>query len=231
MNKKIIFLLIIFLIGCVPQQVIEEDKPLITTPTIQSTAVNTLTPQPAPTIIPPSGTLPATETLSSSQTSVTISAAGGNLYIRRGPDLAYSRIGVLEKGESAQVIGQDMLSNWVQIKIPNSEITGWVSLMTQYSEVNGDLKTLPNFTFTDFPQPAYIINCTEHELHIEPGEYYLYNLFTHNKSLNEIRVDSGVYYIYDATLPKVPLIKTVDLQEGETAYITVNGLGEGHKCP
>lgn len=145
--------------------------------------------------------------------------------------MAYNRIGVLKQGESAEVIGQDMLSRWVQIKIPNSDSTGWVSLMTSYSQIQGDLKNVPHFTFTDFPKAAYIKNCTEHVLLVMPGEYYLENLFTNAQYLNEVRVDSGVYSIYDVTLPDEPLIQTVDMQEGETAYITVNGLGETHKCP
>lgn len=145
--------------------------------------------------------------------------------------MAYNRIGVLKRGESAEVIGQDMLSRWAQIKIPNSDATGWVSLMTSYSQIQGDLKNVPHFTFTDFPKAAYIKNCTEHVLLVMPGEYYLENLFTNAQYLNEVRVDSGVYSIYDVTLPDEPLIQTVDMQEGETAYITVNGLGETHKCP
>ncbi|MBL8099805.1 MAG: SH3 domain-containing protein [Anaerolineales bacterium] len=227
MNRKVIFviLIFIFLIGCSPQQVSTDERPLTATPSRQPSAVSTSTPLPTPTVVP------VTQTLSTPQPLVTITAARGNLYIRRGPDMAYSRIGVLKKGESAEVIGQDVLSRWVQIKIPNSESTGWVSIMTNFSELTGDLKTIPNFTFTDYPQPAYIKNCTEHELHIEPGDLYLYNLFTNAKYLNEVQVDSGVYYIYDATLPDVPLIQTVDVQEGEVVYVTVNGLGEKHKCP
>lgn len=203
----------------------EDDRPPTATPSRQPSAVNTSTPLSTPTVVP------VTSTLYFPQPVVTITAARGNLYIRRGPDMAYSRIGVLKKGESAEVIGQDVLSRWVQIKIPNSDLTGWVSIMTDFSEINGDLKTIPNFTFTDYPKPAYIKNCTEHVLLVMPGEFYLENLFTNAQGLNEVRVDSGVYSIYDVTLPDEPLIQTVDIQEGETAYIMVNGLGEKHNCP
>jgi len=220
-----ILLLIFIILGCTPQQVTTDDRPQTATPSRQPSLVSTSTPLSTPTIVP------VTPTLSTPQLIVTITAVGGNLYIRRGPDMAYSRIGVLKKGESAEVIGQDVLSRWAQIKIPNSESTGWVSMMTNFSEITGDLKTIPNFTFTDYPKPAYIKNCTEHELHIEPGDLYLYNLYTNAKYLNEVQVDSGVYYIYDATLPDVPLIQTVDVQEGEIVYVTVNGLGDKHKCP
>jgi hypothetical protein len=234
MNKKIVFLLIVFLIGCAPQTLTEDDRQETATAVISlPSAVVTSTPlrfdelNASPTVT----VVPTSTQLSTPQPNVTITAVGGNLYIRRGPDMAYNRIGVLKKGEGAEVIGQDVLSRWVQINVPNTELTGWVSVMTQYSEITGDLKSVPNFTFTDYPLPAYIKNCTEHVLLVMPGEYYLENLFTNAQYLNEVRVDSGVYFIYDTTLPDEPLIQTVDMQEGETAYITVNGLGEKHKCP
>ncbi len=225
MNKKIIFFIFIFLIGCTPRQATTDEKPQTATPSRLPSAVSASTPLPTATIASTPTQIPTP------QPAVTITAASGNLYIRRGPDMAYNRIGVLKQGESAAVIGQDMLSRWVQIKIPNSDSTGWVSLMTSYSQIQGDLKNVPRFTFTDFPKAAYIKNCTEHVLLVMPGEYYLENLFTNAQYLNEVRVDSGVYSIYDVTLPDEPLIQTVDMQEGETAYITVNGLGETHKCP
>lgn len=225
-KKTASILLVLFLIGCAPQAMTVDDRPqTVTATSIQLSVTSTSTPQPTVIVASTSTQIPTP------QPAVTITAVGGNLYIRRGPDLAYNRIGVLKKGESAQVIAQDVLSNWVQINIPNSELTGWVSVMTNFSEISGDLKTIPNFTFTDYPKPAYIKNCTEHVLLVMPGEYYLENLFTNAQYLNEVRVDSSVYSIYDVTLPDEPLIQTVDMQEGETAYITVNGLGETHKCP
>jgi uncharacterized protein YgiM (DUF1202 family) len=230
MNKKIILigLIFIFLIACVPQQITEDggQQTAESTATINrppSTATNT----PQPTLTP----VPVTETAIAPQPSVTILAVTGNLYIRRGPSTKYSRIGVLTKGTSAEVIGQDVLSKWVQINIPNSNATGWVSIQTNYHRVDGDLKQIPAFTFTDFPQPAYIKNCTEHELMVAPGDYYLFNLFTNAKYLNEVKVEPGTYTIYDMFVAGEPAIQTVDLQEGETAYITVNGLGVSHKCP
>lgn len=219
-------LLLIFIIGCAPQQLTEDDRPLTATPTVNrppSTVTNT--PQSTPTVVP------LTETLSSPQTSVTISAVGGNLYIRRGPSTKYSRIGVLTKGMTAEVIGRDKLSNWVQINIPDSESTGWVSMLTEYEQIDGDLSQVPDFTFTDYPVPAYVENCTEHLLLIQPGEYYLENVYTAGQYLNEVKLDPGFYTVYDMSLPDEPQLDSIDLQEGETASITVNGLGISHKCP
>jgi hypothetical protein len=81
---------------------------------------------------------------------------------------------VLYKGTSARIIGQDVLSRWVQIQMPRfRELTGWVSIMTDFTRVDGDLASVPDFTFTDWPLPAYVKNCTEHDLVLEPGDIYL----------------------------------------------------------
>jgi hypothetical protein len=163
--------------------------------------------------------------------SIRIIAADGNLYIRRGPGTEYNQVGFLKKGESAQVMGRDVLSKWVQVNIPGTEFTGWVSLLTPFTKLEGDLSEVESFTFTDWPLPAYIKNCTEHDLIIGPNELYLYNLYTNGKYLNEVQVDPGRYEIYDLFLPGEPKIQTVDIREGDTVYITVDGLGTEHLCP
>jgi hypothetical protein len=192
----------------------------IVTPTI------TFTPPPTPTLVSSVTEIPPTPTAS-----VRVTAIDGNLYIRRGPGTPYNRIGLLSKGESADIIGKDMLSKWVQVHIPGSDATGWVSLLTPYSKVDGDLSSVPAFTFTEWPEPAYIKNCTEHDLLVLPNELYLYNLYNNNNYLNEIQVDPGVYNIQDLFVPGEPVFQKVDVREGETIYITVNALGETHNCP
>ncbi|MBK6647807.1 MAG: SH3 domain-containing protein [Anaerolineales bacterium] len=202
------------------------------------TLTATPTAQPAlPTDVP---TLPATATPGpTSQPSATpeplpsirITATDGNLYIRRGPGAEYNQIGLLTKGESAQVIGRDVLSKWVQVNVPGAEFTGWVSLLTPFTKLEGDLSQVEAFTFTDWPLPAYIRNCTEHDLLIGPNELYLFNLFTNSNYLNEAQVNPGRYDIYDLFLPGEPKIQTVDVREGETVHITVDGSGTEHLCP
>lgn len=187
------------------------------------------TPAPPPTATPDSTIKPSPTP--EPVLSVRVIAVDGNLYIRRGPGTEYNRIGLLKNGESARVIGQDMLGKWVQVQIPKNEASGWVSLLTPFSRVEGDLSQVESFTFTEWPQPAYIKNCTEHDLIIGPNELYLYNLFTNSRYLNEVQVDPGVYDIYDLFLPGEPKIQTVDIREGETIYITVDGSGTEHLCP
>ena len=218
---------LLFTQGCLPAAQTTDDG----SQTMEAPIVN----EPSPTVIftpLPTATIAPTAELSPTPLpSVRVTAIDGNLYIRRGPGTEYNRIGLLKKGESAEVIGQDVLSKWVQIRIPNTEFTGWVSLLTPYSKIDGGLSQIPSFTFKEWPEPAYIENCTEHDLIVLPNELYLYSLYTNNLYLNEIQVDPGVYEIHDLFVPGEPLVETVDLQEGETIYVTVNGLGEEHQCP
>lgn len=178
------------------------------------------TPSPTATVVFPTAT---------SLPKVTISAVKGNLFIRRGPGFPYNQIGVLYKGTSADVIARDVLSKWVQIIIPDSDITGWVSIQSEYSKLNGEFDSLPDFTFTDWPVPAYLYNCTEHDMYIMPGEVLITSYFTHPD--NQAWLNPGTYTVYDATLPDVPEVTTVDIREGVNQAILVDGSGNHHKCP
>jgi len=57
------------------------------------------------------------------------------------------------------------------------------------------------------------------------------NFYTNGESLNEAQINPGVYTVYDLFVPGEPAIETIDVREGVTVYITVNGLGVSHKCP
>lgn len=209
------------------------DAPALPTPRdIETVAVEeqptaTLTASVAPI------TVTATESaISPTETSipkVTISAIKGNIFIRRGPDTAFNPVGVLYKDTSAPVIMRDVLSNWVQIIIPNSDKTGWVSIKTDYSKLDGDLKALPEFTPTDWPIPAYLRNCTHHQMYIMPSEIVLASSLANPE--NEVWLYPGTYTIYDIDVPGEPEVLQVDIREGITVEILDDGLGEHRKCP
>lgn len=231
---SIALLLIVFTQGCIltgersPQG--RDAEPTLTSQAnvvfLNTPIPSTVTPLSPPTIAPT-----VTNILLTLLPPVTITAVDGNIYIRRGPGMPYNPIGILRKGTSAQVIAQDVLSDWVQINMPDLDTTGWVSLQTPYSKIDGDLSQLPDFTFTEWPAPAYIKNCTEHDMFITPGNEYLPSLYTNAQYKNEIQVDPGTYIAYDMFFPDEPEAQTLDLREGVTAYITIDGSGEGHKCP
>jgi hypothetical protein len=160
---------------------------------------------------------------------IKITAVKGNLFIRRGPDMAFNPIGVLYKGKTLDIIGRDVLTKWVQVILPNSKNTGWISVKTDYSEVIGDLSILPDFTPTLWPVPAYIRNCSHHEMYIQPGEITLPSSF--NNPNNEIWLYPGKYTVYDLEVTDYPAVMDVTMREGLSVDILFDGLGEKRKCP
>jgi hypothetical protein len=95
--------------------------------------------------------------------------------------------------------------------------------------LNGEVDSLPNFTFTDWPAPAYLENCTEHDMYIMPGKITLTSVFTHPE--NEVWLYPGHYTAQDLFVPGKPEVMDFDIREGQVVNIMINGLGEGHKCP
>ena len=51
----------------------------------------------------------------------------------------------------------------------------------EYSKLNGEFDSLPDFTFTDWPVPAYLYNCTDHDMYIMPGEIILTSYFSSSR--------------------------------------------------
>ena len=202
-------------------------------PTPQDIETVAIAEQPAATATSTPTTVPATATeispTATTQPRVVISAVKGNIFIRRGPDMAFNPIGVLYKDTSAPVIARDVLSNWVQIIIPNSDQKGWISIQTQYSKVDGDLKTLPEFTTTEWPTPAYLRNCTHHQMYILPAEVILLSSF--DQPDNMVWLYPGTYTVYDLEVSGEPEVTTVEVREGVTVEILDDGAGEHRKCP
>lgn len=160
---------------------------------------------------------------------VTITAVKGNLFIRRGPGMPFNSIAVLYKDISAEVIAHDVLSNWVQIKFPNSDQTGWVSIQTQYSMIEGDLQDVPEQSPTEWPVPAYLRNCTYHQMYVEPSEVVIPSYYQYPN--NEIRINPGSYSVYDIDVPDEPIVAEIEIREGSEIEIVKDGLGDNHKCP
>ena len=232
MQRKILAftLTLVLLQSCMQVKV---DAPALPTPRdIETVAVEdqptaTWTASPAP------ATATATETfLAPTETSiptVTISAIKGNLFIRRGPDMAFNPISVLYKDTSAKVIARDVLSNWVKVIIPDSDNTGWISLKTKYSQIDGDIKTLPELAPTEWPVAAYLRNCTHHQMYVLPAEVVL--LSSYNQPENMVWLYPGTYTVYDLEVSGEPEVTTVEIREGITVEIQDDGTGEHRKCP
>jgi hypothetical protein len=178
--------------------------PTLTTPTVIS---------PMPTSIP----------------NITISAVKGNIFIRRGPDMAYNPIGVLYKDTNIRVIARDVLSNWAQVIIPDSDRKGWIYVKSEFTKVDGDLNSAPDFTPTDWPVPGYLVNCTHHDMYVMPGEITIPASFGY--PANDVWLYPGFYTVQDISMPNYPKVQDVEMREGVDIEIHVDGTGEGRKCP
>jgi hypothetical protein len=197
----------------------------VATPTLQSIATSTYT------------TLPATLTAAASMTPtlplVTITAINGNLYIRRGSGSDFNPIGVLLQGQTATVMGRDILDEWLYIPIPSQEGKfGWVSTLTIYSSISGQTMDLP-VVDSDLAVPAYIQNCSTHNMIVQPVGVILPPFYQYPDSV--VQFDPGEYTIFDYDNPKYNPNSNqglvIDLEEGELYRITAMGTAAQHKCP
>jgi hypothetical protein len=192
----------------------EEQISLLPTPTLTVEAAIPTQTEISPTVTP--------------SPSVTLSVVKGNLFIRRGPDMAFNPVGVLYKGTSTKVIARDVLSKWVEVEIPNSSKTGWVSIQTDYSQIEGDLKGLPEFTPTEWPVAAYVRNCTYHRMYLLPGEIVIPSSLEEPE--NEVWIYPGIYTVQDIDVSGDPEVGNITIQEGTEVEIRDDGSGEHRKC-
>ena len=119
-----------------------------------------LPPAPTPSLVPSwTATTPPTAA------PVTVSATG-NLNVRRGPGVGYNPVGGLLKGETATATARDANGEWLYISLPSSK-PGWVSILTKFSTVSGEVQSLPVMS-VDAPKPAYLRNCTFHPMLVKP---------------------------------------------------------------
>lgn len=196
----------------------------------------TVTPGTRTLVIPQAGTetpqliLLETNTPSPTLSVVKLTAVHGNLFIRRGPHMAYNPISVLYEGESVTASGRDVLGEWLQIPIPSlPRKTGWISIQTRYSAVTGQVRDLPVIETVDWPVSAHLINCTYHEMLIKPGDIVLPSY--HEFPDNEKWIYPGIYKVYDLDVAGEPEILTVELKEGLDIDILYDGKGHKRKCP
>jgi hypothetical protein len=227
--KQYIWFLIILLSyvcqACGPAQksvpaTVPTAEPVATLP-LPVTAINTATP-----FIFPTATVLPTPT----QVVVSVTAIKGNLFIRRGPDLAFNPIAVLNEGQSAMAMQRDVLANWLQIPIPDQPgKTGWVSIQSHFSTVSGDVMSLPEYTQTVWPVGASLRNCTHDQMEADPAGIIIPPVDKFPD--NEVQLNPGSYFIRDIDVEHSPTVLKVQIAEGSAIDILTDGTGEHKKCP
>jgi hypothetical protein len=221
----LLLVLSMMIAGCAPQGLPASPTVAATQTVFSSSLPVTATSAATATLIP---TLPASPT--PMPQAVTVAAVKGNLFIRRGPDMAFNPVAVLADGQSAAALGRDVLAKWLEIPLPGDpEKNGWVSIQTTYSAVSGDVTKLPAIEPTDWPVPAFLRNCTFHNMTAEPGGILLPALTSY--PANDVRVNPGMYRVYDTDVEGSPEVLKVELREGSAIDIRLDGNGFSKKCP
>lgn len=226
-KSALLLLLALAMAGCVPRAV----------PSAPAGAETRTKLAFSPTIVPSLSAIPSlvtTPVLSPTPTPtlrpIMVTAVKGNLFIRRGPDIAFNAVSVLMDGQSARALARDVLAEWVQIPLPeHPDKQGWVSIQTIYSAVSGDVEILPEVEPTEWPVPAFLRNCTFHDMTAEPGGILLPALT--NFPANDVRMNPGIYRVYDNEVDDYPEVLKVELREGSAVDIRADGNGLRKKCP
>lgn len=158
---------------------------------------------------------------------VLVSASGGRLNVRRGPGPEYDTVGAFLDGQSTTVTGRNSDGSWVLINVPNtSRSLGWITVKTKYTTVTGDVAGLPPIVVSP-AVPAYIRNCTPHEMLVNPGGLIV--LERSNDPENKLQFFPGEYTVIDQTTEAD--VGGVTVFEGKTVDIKKDSSGKSYTCP
>jgi hypothetical protein len=161
--------------------------------------------------------------------SVTV-RTNGNVFVRRGPALAFDPVSVLMSGQTVAASGRDVLTEWLQVSVAGDPPRGgWISIMTGYTEVHGNVASLPEIYPSEWPRLAFVRNCSFHQMVLEPGGIVIPAV--QNFPENDVRVNPGQYTVHDADEDTYPEVQEIEIREGSEADILVDGTGQKKKCP
>jgi len=197
---------------------VESSNSFVSTADIQH---GSLTETPTPTIdVTPSPTSPI----------VTITVVNGDLSIRTGPDLSFDAIAKLKGGEIVTALARSIMDGWVQIQIPSQTgKTGWISIKTNYSIVNGNVLDLPRIDIVEWNVGSYLRNCTPHQVIVRPGDKILQP--TGDSVENRVWFSPGSYSVYDLDVPGQPVVANLRVLEHSEYSIRKDGNGQRWDCP
>ena len=126
----------------------------------------------------PSFTPSATFTLTPSKPMVSVSITTN---CRSGPTTQYALLGVLQVGESAEVVGRSVLTDTMIIRLPSKpEVTCW--LWAKNATVSGDISKLPIISIPYTPTPLASVNVVYSATQYCLGLYHFKFKITNNGS-------------------------------------------------
>lgn len=205
-----------------PVETLEE--PTATVKSVKKTATRTVPPPTATLAVIRQSTQAVQPTLANlSSGDITVTAATGNLFVRRGPGTTYNIVAGFSKGVTTKAVGRNEKNDWLAIEIPLAKgAIGWISMGTGYTEMSGSIQSLPLYPY-DEPKPAYIQNCTMHDMTTRPGQWNLPAKTTQ-------KVGPGEYQILDMSTGQSK-VQEIVLKEGNTVTIKTDGNGVSYGCP
>lgn len=158
---------------------------------------------------------------------VTISAVGGRLNVRRGPGPEYDTVGAFLDGQSSVAIARNGDTTWLLINAPTgTKSLGWVIITTKYTAVKGAAAGLPVQTVPP-ALPAYIRNCTPHEMLVNPVGIEL--MSRNDAPDNQAQFFPGEYTVIDLTSETE--LAGITVFEGRTIEIKKDSSGSNFNCP
>jgi hypothetical protein len=161
---------------------------------------------------------------------VTVTAVNGNLSIRTGPDITFDAIAILKDGETVTALARSIMDGWVQIPIPSQDgKTGWVLLKTNYFVVTGNVLDLPRIDLVEWNIGSYLINCTPHQMLVQPGDVILRPVS--DSPDNRVWFSPGEYSVYDLDVTGQPVAANLSVTEHREFHILKDGDRKQWVCP
>jgi uncharacterized protein YgiM (DUF1202 family) len=115
----------------------------------------TRTPRPGETTVPPTSAAPPPVPFLPGGSAIVTATTKENLRVRAAPSASSQQLGLLNKGDTVQVIGRTSASDWWQISLPSNPGTkGWI--LASFTDVNGPIDSIPVVSpgVTSPPAPA-----------------------------------------------------------------------------
>jgi hypothetical protein len=161
---------------------------------------------------------------------VTVTVVNGDLSIRTGPDMSFDAIAKLQDGETVTVLARSIMEGWVQIQIPSqTDKTGWISIQTNYSIINGKMLDLPRIDLVEWNIGSYLNNCTTHHMIVQPGDTILQPVGVPTQ--NRVWFPPGPYSVYDLDVVGQPVVANLTVLEHHEYNIRKDGDGQRSDCP
>lgn len=126
------------------------------------------------------GTGGVTKTPPRATEQIPVALAIANVNVRSGPDMSFDKIGLLNNGQEAEIIGVSPDGGWWAIRLPGAEQrTGWVAkdFIVSRNDDNIPVVTLepaPNSVSVSTPQPgkAFLTAAWTVNIRAGPGKQY-----------------------------------------------------------